>query len=67
MKFTDNNIEWDKNYFKDTFDNEKTFLTSFIFTNKGTEPFNHNIDSSQLIEKPELLLNKIHNSRCCVY
>ncbi|MDO8998017.1 MAG: PAS domain-containing protein [Sediminibacterium sp.] len=32
----------------------------FIFTNKGTEPFNHNIDSSQLIENPELLLNKVH-------
>jgi MFS family permease len=31
MKFTDNKIEWDKNYFKDTFDNEKTFLTSLAY------------------------------------
>lgn len=31
MKFTDKKIEWDKNYFKDTFDNEKTFLTSLAY------------------------------------
>lgn len=31
MKFTDNKIEWDKNYFKDTFDNEKTFLISLAY------------------------------------
>lgn len=31
MKFADNKVEWDKNYFKDTFDNEKTFLTSLAY------------------------------------
>ena len=31
MKFADNKIDWDKNYLKDTFDNEKTFLTSLAY------------------------------------
>jgi MFS transporter, MHS family, proline/betaine transporter len=31
MKFADNKVEWDKNYFKDTFDNKKTFLTSLAY------------------------------------
>lgn len=31
MKFADNKVEWDKNYFKDTFDNEKIFLTSLAY------------------------------------
>lgn len=31
MKFADNKVDWDKNYLKDTFDNEKTFLTSLAY------------------------------------
>lgn len=31
MKFADNKIDWDKNYLKDTFDNEKAFLTSLAY------------------------------------
>lgn len=31
MKFADNKIDWDKNYLKNTFDNEKTFLTSLAY------------------------------------
>jgi MFS family permease len=31
IKFADNKVDWDKNYLKGTFDNEKTFLTSLAY------------------------------------
>lgn len=39
---------------------DETGHLSFIFTNRGKEPFNHTLSTRELIENPELLLNKIH-------